>query len=131
LNGHTDIISATFHDHGRVSKPTNIRKIGVEEGEAQVGPSHSRRAPKLIGDFWSSLSCIICRLVPKKFAEILKTGQSSFFLSFFQSPFCFTSTTMASLSVSAIVGLLVGSALGVNNGLARTPQMGWVSSEKL
>lgn len=34
---------------------------------------------------------------------------------------------MASLSVSIVVGLLVGNALGVNNGLARTPQMGWVS----
>jgi alpha-galactosidase len=37
---------------------------------------------------------------------------------------------MASLSVSVIVGLLVGSTIGVNNGLARTPQMGWVSSKK-
>ncbi|KAE9381946.1 glycoside hydrolase family 27 protein [Stipitochalara longipes BDJ] len=32
---------------------------------------------------------------------------------------------MASLSVSVVVGLLIGSTLGVNNGLARTPQMGW------
>lgn len=36
--------------------------------------------------------------------------------------------TMASLSASIVLGLLVGSAFGVNNGLARTPQMGWVSS---
>lgn len=35
---------------------------------------------------------------------------------------------MASLSISVAVGLLVGSTLGVNNGLARTPQMGWVRS---
>ena len=38
--------------------------------------------------------------------------------------------SMASLSVSVVLGLLAGSALGVNNGLARTPQMGWVSSNK-
>ena len=37
---------------------------------------------------------------------------------------------MATLSISFIAGLLVGSTLGVNNGLARTPQMGWVSSTK-
>ena len=37
---------------------------------------------------------------------------------------------MATLSISFIAGLLVGSTLGVNNGLARTPQMGWVSSKK-
>jgi len=36
---------------------------------------------------------------------------------------------MASLSVSVLVGLLVGSTIGVNNGLARTPQMGWVGSK--
>ena len=37
---------------------------------------------------------------------------------------------MAPLSISVILGLLAGSTLGVNNGLARTPQMGWVSSNK-
>jgi alpha-galactosidase len=37
---------------------------------------------------------------------------------------------MGSLSLSIVAGLLVGSTLGVNNGLARTPQMGWVSSNK-
>jgi len=36
---------------------------------------------------------------------------------------------MASLGISITLGLLVGRTYGVNNGLARTPQMGWVSSK--
>jgi len=31
------------------------------------------------------------------------------------------------LKTVAILGVFAGSVLGVNNGLARTPQMGWVS----
>ena len=33
----------------------------------------------------------------------------------------------SSLQVALALGLFAGQAIGVNNGLARTPQMGWVS----
>jgi hypothetical protein len=32
------------------------------------------------------------------------------------------------LQVVAVLGFLTGQVLSVNNGLARTPQMGWVSN---
>lgn len=34
-----------------------------------------------------------------------------------------------SMQSALAVGVLVGQALAVNNGLARTPQMGWVCQE--
>jgi len=35
-------------------------------------------------------------------------------------------TMSLAIQVASVLGLLTGQALGVNNGLARTPQMGWV-----
>jgi alpha-galactosidase len=34
---------------------------------------------------------------------------------------------MAALHVAFALAIFTGNAIGVNNGLARTPQMGWVS----
>jgi hypothetical protein len=34
---------------------------------------------------------------------------------------------MAALHIAFALAIFTGNAIGVNNGLARTPQMGWVS----